>query len=647
MGRADGPRGVPFSAKQKRVQLQERKTRKAGRSAFGLRDEGGESDKPELHTTDGITTRDGVKQRSALRSVFAKEGKEEVAARRRAAQEPLEHRDFRQGVLYESWWDASGAAPPEQLPKAISLPPQPQWDVGDDREAVEGREKREFDLWQIRAAKAFGRNVNLFERNVEVWRQFWRVVSFSDVVALVVDARHPLFHVPASLVKLLGDLKKPIMLVLNKIDLVTREAVDAWKDFFARAYPSVSVCEFTCCPNAETVTSALSKAQYRRKRARHASRVDYSQFKRQEDENRNASARESDFTDASTADTGDSESESEQERFKGMDRAARAEQRSKRQHAERGIVAGYVENILATAARLAEGRATPLTIGAIGHPNVGKSSLINALRGEKVVSTSLTPGHTKHLQHIPLTENIRLCDCPGLTFPVLNLPQEVQSIMGTFPISQVREPYSAVAYLAARLPLEQIYHLRRPRGADDDEPWSGWMVCEAYAEKKGYFVKRGKGVPDAHRGGQHILKEALSGQLVLFFLPPPLNKAAEATAVEQVPPPDPDSDDESILAEMGAEMAGGEDEGIAEPDSPPAAAAGNGRGRRRRGRGAMLAKAGRSREDSASDGGVRRGGYHPPAKKGLLDELQAVGVGSSDDDDDEPAQQKRKGRKRK
>ena len=35
----------------------------------------------------------------------------------------------------------------------------------------------------------------------------------------------------------------------------------------------------------------------------------------------------------------------------------------------------------------------------------------------QVVSTSRTPGHTKHFQTIFLTANVRLCDCPGLVFP--------------------------------------------------------------------------------------------------------------------------------------------------------------------------------------------------------------------------------------
>lgn len=39
-----------------------------------------------------------------------------------------------------------------------------------------------------------------------------------------------------------------------------------------------------------------------------------------------------------------------------------------------------------------------LSLGMVGQPNAGKSSLINSLMGKRVVSVSKTPGHTKHFQ---------------------------------------------------------------------------------------------------------------------------------------------------------------------------------------------------------------------------------------------------------
>eukprot|EP00494_Astrolonche_serrata_P023478 UN23736 len=57
---------------------------------------------------------------------------------------------------------------------------------------------------------------------------------------------------------------------------------------------------------------------------------------------------------------------------------------------------------------------TVLSVGFVGYPNVGKSSVINSLKRLKKCSTSSTPGHTKELQEIKLDANIRLVDCPGV-----------------------------------------------------------------------------------------------------------------------------------------------------------------------------------------------------------------------------------------
>ncbi|KAJ3353931.1 Guanine nucleotide-binding-like protein 1 [Entophlyctis luteolus] len=131
----------------------------------------------------------------------------------------------------------------------------------------------------------------------------------------------------------------------------------------------------------------------------------------------------------------------------------------------------------------------------IANRNVGKSSLINGIVGKKVVSTSRTPGHTKHFQTIHLTKTVRLCDCPGLVFPAI-LPKPLQILSGMYKIAQVQEPYSSIQYLAENIPIVEVLKLKPPgessqKGTNfrSETPaaylWSAWDICESFAIQRG------------------------------------------------------------------------------------------------------------------------------------------------------------------
>lgn len=219
-------------------------------------------------------------------------------------------------------------------------------------------------------------------------------------------------------------------------------------------------------------------------------------------------------------------------------------------------------------------RSSFVTIGFVGNPNAGKSSLINALAGRKVVSVSSTPGHTKHLQTIFLNPYTRLCDCPGLVFPMVGVPYPLQVLGGQVNIAQVRETFSTLAYVGARFPLERAYNLHSlsvpsfathsippplsslPSTTDDDtyreeisvdigkdlngsgnhiekidteiskrkivSGWSGFGLAEAYAVKRGYYTR--KQIPDAHRAGNEILRDLQTGKIIFAVSPPPAHR---------------------------------------------------------------------------------------------------------------------------
>jgi hypothetical protein len=172
-------------------------------------------------------------------------------------------------------------------------------------------------------------------------------------------------------------------------------------------------------------------------------------------------------------------------------------------------------------------RSSFVTIGFIGQPNAGKSSLINALAGRKVVSVSSTPGHTKHLQTIFLNPHTRVCDCPGLVFPSVGVPYPLQVLSGQINIAQVRETYSTLAYVGARYPLERCYALdllyTMPGKMGSDEGtqrsgWSGFSLAEAHAIKKSYYTSKQR--PDTHRAGNEMLRDLQTGRIVFTMSPP-------------------------------------------------------------------------------------------------------------------------------
>jgi large subunit GTPase 1 len=81
-----------------------------------------------------------------------------------------------------------------------------------------------------------------FEKNIEVWRQLWRVLERSDMVVQILDSRDPLLFRSVDLEKYVAEFKtrqpypqeKVMLLMLNKADLLTVEQRKYWADYFTK-----------------------------------------------------------------------------------------------------------------------------------------------------------------------------------------------------------------------------------------------------------------------------------------------------------------------------------------------------------------------------------------------------------------------------
>lgn len=484
----------------------------------------------------------------------------------------------------------------------FAMPRRPAWRYDEAVDVVDRRETAALRAWRDRVV-AGQDSPPFFEQNIETWRQLWRVIERSDVIVIVADIRYPALHfVPDLYYYVADDLGKGVVLALNKCDLVPKDVITAWRSYFMERFPRLSVAMFSSFPDAKLVPSKhnselLSKRERRMARSklsawgadklleaiesldldarkmtfledwRRQKHVGMSDDDEDEDENSGSIA----FT-SKTYEYGDEDAflQSQSSAIKCNSSQARTPPKRRRNNIseetnnenkpiptgsqatdeesakETEFVSSSGNNkfLCENAASDNDGDAIGdadhmITIGIVGHPNAGKSSLINGIFRKKVVSTSKTPGHTKHLQTIFLTDSVKLCDCPGLVFPGL-APRELQIIAGMFPISQVREPLSVVKYLAERVRLVEILKLDSEVGKLEDfllesdyvaKGWTAWKICEAWAMKRGYRTAKAARL-DVPRAANHILRLALEGRIVLSTVPPGFSPASRE--VDQV-----------------------------------------------------------------------------------------------------------------
>lgn len=330
----------------------------------------------------------------------------------------------------------------------------------------------------------------------------------SDIILFIVDVRLASFMFPPSVYRYVNDkLEKRLILVLNKIDLVPATIVLAWKKYFEKNYPSISIVLFTSypaynlCGHQENSTGL----KIRRRRGRMHMAVEGAQ--------EIFSACKEIVGSAVDLTSWEMKLNNKIEEVRSMSAKMRSikednvnKPTTEIKKAEEYFL-GFEEHT--------KYKNGILTVGCVGFPNVGKSSLLNALIGKKVVSVSRTPGHTKHFQTIFLTQNVRLCDCPGLVFPS-NIPRTIQVLLGSYPIAQLREPFASVKYLAERINIPKLLNIKHPNGEGNE--WSAIDVCAAWAIKRGFLTAK-TARPDTFRAANSILRMALDGKLTLVLRP--------------------------------------------------------------------------------------------------------------------------------
>ncbi|KAI6203206.1 60S ribosomal protein L27 [Aphelenchoides besseyi] len=386
----------------------------------------------------------------------------------------------------------------ERWGRCLRIPRRPPRDSYSNAKELEAKETEMFFEWKRDLAKvAEGDGVVLtpFERNLELWRQLWRVLERSDMIVQIVDSRNPLLFRSADLENYANEFNPPkkCVLLVNKADLLSLEQVKIWSNYFKTH--SIDAIFWSATSSTE---------------------------------------KDDDADEQLSEQLEDVKIESEDTQVPYIKNA---------------------EELISTLKQLAGASESSVVVGMVGYPNVGKSSTINRIIGAKKTSVSATPGKTKHFQTLIVDEELTLCDCPGLVMPSFGFSPAEMLLNGILPVDQMHDFFSPVQLLCTRVPrsvFEAMYSVILPKPADFEDPnrpVSAHELLTTMAFMRGFMSAAG--IPDSSRAARIVLKDVFHGRMKWIAAPPNFNQREfDKFTVMELPVKDVTKTGETLLQQL-------------------------------------------------------------------------------------------------
>ena len=308
------------------------------------------------------------------------------------------------------------------------------------------------------------------------YRELKKVIEASDVIIEVLDARDPIGSRCRDIeLRALGQMSqttataKKIILVLNKIDLVPAEVVDAWLKILRREFPTFAF---------------KASTQEQKHNISHVS---------------GGAGAPGKLAKGSLVPGA------------GLMTASAAASFTAALSSNKCVGSEALLQLLKNYARSLDVK-TSITVGIVGYPNVGKSSLINSLKRTRAVGVAPTPGFTKVLQEVRLDKQIRLIDSPGVIFASADKDPTLL-LRNCIRVEQLEDPVAAVSVLVGRCGRDQLMQVYQiPAFGSPDE------FLLHVAQRKGKLLKGG--VPDLLSTAKVVLQEWNAGRIPYYALPP-------------------------------------------------------------------------------------------------------------------------------
>ncbi|XP_014368983.2 nucleolar GTP-binding protein 2 [Papilio machaon] len=164
-----------------------------------------------------------------------------------------------------------------------------------------------------------------------------------------------------------------------------------------------------------------------------------------------------------------------------------------------------------------------ISVGLIGYPNVGKSSVINTLRAKKVCKVAPIAGETKVWQYITLMRRIFLIDCPGIVYPSAETDTE-KVLKGVVRVELVQNPEDYIEEVIKRVRRDYLIKTYKVDGWETSTEF-----LEKLAARTGKLLKKGE--PDISQVAKMVLNDWQRGKLPFYVAPEgfevPLSKQVE------------------------------------------------------------------------------------------------------------------------
>ncbi|PQQ08054.1 guanine nucleotide-binding protein-like NSN1 [Prunus yedoensis var. nudiflora] len=310
----------------------------------------------------------------------------------------------------------------------------------------------------------FGNNRDSSDR--AFYKELVKVIEASDVILEVLDARDPLGTRCIDMEKMVmkSGPNKHLVLLLNKIDLVPREAAEKWLSYLREELPAVA---FKC--NTQEQRSNL-----------------------------------------------------------GWKSSSKKSKPSNLLQTSDCLGAETLLKLLKNYSRSHEIKKS-ITVGVIGLPNVGKSSLINSLKRSRVVNVGSTPGLTRSMQEVQLDNNVKLLDCPGVVMLRSKENDASIALRNCKRIEKLEDPIAPVKEILKLCPdrlLVTLYKLPSFESVDD--------FLHKVATVRGKLKKGG--IVDIGAAARIVLHDWNEGKIPYYTMPPVRNQEepSEANIVSQL-----------------------------------------------------------------------------------------------------------------